>query len=43
MTGRDDEVLSQRLLGDGAFAYMRKPFDMRRLVETVRAALARGR
>ena len=44
VTGSADDALKQRLLDLGAFGYMRKPFDLTELLDTVKAALStRGR
>ena len=40
ITGGDDDDLQRRLLAAGAFGYMRKPFDLRELMETVKSATA---
>lgn len=38
-TGADDEHVEQQVMADGAVAFLRKPFNMLDLVETVRAAI----
>ena len=43
ITGRDEVELQQRLIGQGAVGYMRKPFDLQQLVDAVKAALDRPR
>jgi DNA-binding response OmpR family regulator len=40
VTGSGDDALKQRLLDLGAFGYMRKPFDLTELLDTVKAALS---
>lgn len=39
VTGAGDEELEHQVIADGAFAFLRKPFNMRDLIETVRAAI----
>ena len=42
VTGTHNDELQRRLLSEGAFGYMRKPFDLTELVQMVRAAVAQG-
>jgi DNA-binding response OmpR family regulator len=43
LSGLDDEALARRLLKEGAFDYVRKPFDFERLESIVSLAVAVGR
>ena len=42
ITGSADEALIERMLAEGAFGYMRKPFNLDRLVDIVDAAATQG-